>query len=285
MAGNMKAIKLRIKSVKGTSQITRAMELVASSKLVRAKERVLRSRLYYETLYATLKDIVAGAEEFSSPFLFQRPVRRAAYIVIAGDRGLAGGYNANVLKQAEELIKQDAAEGTAAVVLPIGKKALEFFEKREREIWSRAFFQAEALKVSGCFSMAKDMCKAYENGEIDRITLCYTHFDSMLSQSPRHLDLLPLKLDAEAEGNARAQLYDTDAQSLFAAIVPEYVGGIIYGALCESVVSEQGARRAAMEAAGKNAQEMIEQLNLKYNRARQGAITQEITEIVAGAES
>lgn len=282
MAGNMKAIKLRIKSVKGTSQITRAMELVASSKLVRAKERVLRSRPYYETLYATLKDIVAGAEEFSSPFLTQRPVKRAAYIVIAGDRGLAGGYNANVLKLAEELIKQDAEAGISAAVLPIGKKALEFFEKREREIRSRAFIQAEALKVSGCFSMAKDMCRAYENGEIDRLTLCYTHFDSMLSQSPRRLDLLPLTLGAE-DGDNRAQLYDTDARSLFSAIVPEYVGGIIYGALCESVVSEQGARRAAMEAAGKNAQEMIEQLNLKYNRARQGAITQEITEIVAGS--
>ena len=284
MAGNMKAIKLRIKSVKGTSQITRAMELVASSKLVRAKERVTRSRPYYETLYATLKDIVAGAEEFSSPFLTQRAVKRAAYIVIAGDRGLAGGYNTNVLKLAEGLIKQDAEAGVSAVVLPIGKKALEFFEKREREIRSRAFIQAEALRVSGCFSMAKDMCRAYENGEIDRITLCYTHFDSMLCQSPRSLDLLPLTLGAE-DGSNRAQLYDTDAPSLFAAIVPEYVGGIIYCALCESVVSEQGARRAAMEAAGKNAQEMIEQLNLKYNRARQGAITQEITEIVAGAES
>ncbi len=284
MAGNMKAIKLRIKSVKGTSQITRAMELVASSKLVRAKERVTRSRPYYETLYATLKDIVAGAEEFSSPFLTQRAVKRAAYIVIAGDRGLAGGYNTNVLKLAEGLIKQDAEAGVSAVVLPIGKKTLEFFEKREREIRSRAFIQAEALRVSGCFSMAKDMCRAYENGEIDRITLCYTHFDSMLCQSPRSLDLLPLTLGAE-DGSNRAQLYDTDAPSLFAAIVPEYVGGIIYGALCESVVSEQGARRAAMEAAGKNAQEMIEQLNLKYNRARQGAITQEITEIVAGAES
>ncbi|MBR5752624.1 MAG: ATP synthase F1 subunit gamma, partial [Clostridia bacterium] len=284
-AGNMKAIKLRIKSVKGPSQITRARELVASSKLVRAKERVLKSRPYYETLYATLKDIVAGAEDFSSPFLTERPVKRAAYIVIAGDRGLAGGYNANVLKLADELIKKDDAEGISAVALPIGKKALEYFEKRERAIYSRAFFQAEALKVSGCFSMAKDMCRAYEDGEIDRITLCYTHFDSMLSQSPRSLELLPLTLDAEPDGRRQTQLYDTDARSLFAAIVPEYVGGIIYGALCESVVSEQGARRAAMEAAGKNAQEMIEQLNLKYNRARQGAITQEITEIVAGAES
>ncbi|MBR5986918.1 MAG: ATP synthase F1 subunit gamma [Clostridia bacterium] len=285
MAGNMKAIKLRIKSVKGTSQITRAMELVASSKLVRAKERVLKSRPYYETLYSTLKDIVAGADDFSSPFLTERPVKRAAYLVIAGDRGLAGGYNANVLKMADELIKQDIGAGVEPTVLPIGKKALEYFEKRGRDIWSRAFFQAEALKVGGCFSMAKDMCKAYANGETDRLILCYTHFDSMLSQSPRSLDLLPLTLDAQAEGQGHTQLYDTDAQSLFAAIVPEYVGGIIYGALCESVVSEQGARRAAMEAAGKNAQEMIEQLNLKYNRARQGAITQEITEIVAGAES
>ncbi|MCR4622294.1 MAG: ATP synthase F1 subunit gamma [Clostridiales bacterium] len=285
MAGSMKAIKLRIKSVKGTSQITRAMELVASSKLVRAKERVQKSRPYYETLYATLRDIVAGADEFSSPFLTARPVKRAAYIVIAGDRGLAGGYNANVLRLAEELIKKDSADGIDAVTLPIGKKALEFFDKRGRQIYSRAFSQAEALRVGGCFSMAKDMCGAYLKGEIDRLTLCYTHFDSMLSQSPRFVELLPLTLDAEQGAHSRGQLYDTDARSLFAAIVPEYVGGILYGALCESVVSEQGARRAAMEAAGKNAQEMIEQLNLKYNRARQGAITQEITEIVAGAES
>ena len=162
MAGNMKAIKLRIKSVKGTSQITRAMELVASSKLVRAKERVLKSRPYYETLYSTLKDIVAGADDFSSPFLTERPVKRAAYIVIAGDRGLAGGYNANVLKMADELIKQDIGAGVDPTVLPIGKKALEFFEKRGRDIWSRAFFQAEALKVGGssCATPTSIPCSA-----------------------------------------------------------------------------------------------------------------------------
>ena len=282
MGDNMKSIKLRIKSVTSTKQITKAMELVATSKLRRAQERVTRSRPYYETMYATLQEIVSAAEEFSSPYIEPREIREAVYLVIAGDRGLAGGYNSNVLKLAEAKIREDQDAGIRVRVLPIGKKALEFFTRRGYELYTEAYAQAEALQISGCFTIAKDLCREYLAKNCDKLTVCYTMFNSMLSQTPQSLDVLPLFVD-RSEKRSSGQLYDTDAETVFAAIVPEDVGGILYGALCESLVSEQGARRTAMDAATKNAEEMIEDLSLKYNRARQGAITQEITEIVAGA--
>ena len=283
MSDNMKSIKLRIKSVSSTRQITKAMELVAASKLRRAQERVMRSRPYYETLYLTLQDIVAETEDFSSPYVEQREEKTVCYVVIAGDRGLAGGYNSNVLKLAEQRMQQAIAKGKTVKVLPVGRKAMEFFSRRGYAIYTEAYARAESLQVSDCFTIAKDLCRSYRKGEIDRLTLCYTMFNSILSQTPQTLGLLPLVVD-ESEKRQDTQLYDTDAETVFAAIVPEYVGGVIYGALCESVVSEQGARRTAMESATKNADQMIDDLSLKYNRARQGAITQEITEIVAGAE-
>jgi len=284
LGDNMKSIKLRIKSVTSTKQITKAMELVAASKLRKAQDRVMRSRPYYETLHETLQDIVSAADEFTSPYTTPREVKTACYVVIAGDRGLAGGYNSNLLKLAGALIEADMAAGKAVKVLPVGKKALEYCGRKGYDIYSAAYPEADDLGVSDCFTMARALSKDYLAEKIDSLTVCYTMFNSMLSQTPQNLSILPLVVDEEDKSGAEL-VYDTDAETVFAAIVPEYIGGLIYGALCESVVSEQGARRTAMESATKNAQEMIDDLSLKYNRARQGAITQEITEIVAGSEN
>ena len=282
MAGvSTKEIKNRIRSMESTKQITKAMEMVAASKLRRAQAQVLNSRPYFEILYATINDIVDANRDFSSPYLTKRPVKKAAYVVIAGDRGLAGGYNSNILKLAYAEM-----EGKNAVVLPVGKKAVDFFKARQMDLLTEDYRDAEDVAVSDCFSIAKTLCKAYRAGEIDEIHVAYTNFVSVLSQTPATLRLLPLLREKTGrEGTATDIVYEPDSVEVFDAIVPEYLGGILYGALCESRAAEQAARRTAMDSATKNADEMIEGLSLQYNRARQGAITQEITEIVAGAES
>ena len=282
MAGSMKEIKLRIKSVQSTMQITKAMELVASSKLRRAKERVEHSRPYFETLYATLFDIANADSDFASPYLAKRSGHRRLYIVIAGDRGLAGGYNANILKA----VAADA-EGADYCVLPIGKKTVEHFERRGTPILTTAFAEAGTLSVSDCFEISRLVCQKFLAGEFDEIRLAFTQFVSMLTQTPAILPVLPFDAPHPAPGQEHKSLmlYEPDSEAVFDAIIPEYLAGVVYGALCESVASEQGARRTAMDAATKNAGEMIDHLNLYYNRARQAAITQEITEIVAGADA
>lgn len=282
MAASMKDIKLRIRSVQSTMQITKAMELVASSKLRRAKMRVEQARPYFETLEATLQSIAAGNLDFSSPYLAKREAKRALYIVIAGDRGLAGGYNSNVFKA----VAADA-EGKDYMVLPVGKKAVEFFQRRKVPLLTQAFEMAGDVSIADCFEAARMVAKGFLKGEFDHVYLVYTKFVSMLSQVPVITPVLPFALPEgiDPKQNRQLILYEPSSEEVFDAIIPEYIAGMLYGALCESVASEQGARRTAMDSATKNAGEMIESLNLYYNRARQAAITQEITEIVAGAEN
>ena len=281
MAGvSTKEIRNRIRSMESTKQITKAMEMVAASKLRRAQAQILNSRPYFEILYATINDIVDSNREFSSPYLTQRPVKKCAYVVIAGDRGLAGGYNSNVLKLAFAEM-----EGKDAVVLPIGKKAVDFFRSRKVPAITENYAEAEDVSIGECFSIAKTLCKAYQKGEFDEIYVGYTNFVSVLSQTPATLRLLPLlRQDTDRVKVSKVQtIYEPDSEEVFEKIVPEYLGGVIYGALCESRAAEQAARRTAMDSATQNADEMIADLSLKFNRARQAAITQEITEIVAGA--
>ena len=282
MAGvSTKDIKNRIRSMESTKQITKAMEMVAASKLRKAQARVLNSRPYFEILYDTITDIVDCNREFASPYLIPRPVKKTAFIVIAGDRGLAGGYNSNVLKLAYAQM-----EGKDTVVLPIGKKAVDFFRSRGIPALTESYAEAAEVSIGDCFSIAKQLCKAFLDGQYDEVYVAYTDFVSMLAQSPDFMKLLPLeKTEAkQAEPPRRCDtLYEHPAEEVFAAIVPEYLGGVLYGALCESRASEQAARRSAMDSATQNADEMIADLSLKFNRARQAAITQEITEIVAGS--
>ena len=281
MAGSMKDIKLRIKSVESTMQITKAMELVASSKMRRAKERVEHSRPYFETLHKTLTEIAAADPRARNPYLRRAEIKKTLLIVIAGDRGLAGGYNSNVLRQAQQ-------EAGDVVVLPIGKRSAEYFVHHEVPLFTQEVLLAADITVGECFQLARRITEGYCKGEYDAVKICYTRFDSMMTQTASTMEMLPLSIEPTEQQKAEARrsqiLYKPSSEEVFRAIIPEYVAGIVYGAVCESVASELAARRTAMDAATKNAGEMIDHLNLYYNRARQAAITQEITEIVAGAE-
>ena len=280
---SMKDIKIRINSVKNTMQITKAMELVASSKLRRAKERVEQTRPYFNTFRQTLNDIAYSNTDFSSTFVVERPVKKSCYVVIAGDRGLAGGYNSNLFKQAVAEM-----EGKNAVVLPIGKKTVEYFSRKGYEILTTDYAVVENVHLAHCFDIGAVLAKAYENGEFDELYVVYTEFVNMLSQTPKAAKVLPISYDESlADGETEKSLieYDPSPEVVFDAIVPQYVAGLVYGAVAESFASEVASRRTAMEAASKNAGEMVEDLSLKYNRARQGAITTEIIDIVSGAEA
>ena len=282
MDANMKAVKLRIKSVQSTMQITKAMELVASSKLRKAKERAEVCRPYFETMHQTLVDIAQGNTDFSSVYARESGNEKCCYVLIAGDRGLAGGYNTNLFKCLEAAsLNQDF------LVLPIGKKAVEYSKRNGFACVTESFGEIADVSVADCFEMANLLCGEFKKGEFGHIDLCYTKFVSMLSQQPSAIPVLPLKDLTDKQDTKSIRnliLYEPDASEVFDAIVPEYLAGLIYGAVCESVASELAARRTAMEAATNNAEEMIEKLNLHYNRARQASITQEITEIVGGAE-
>ena len=282
MAGvSTKEIKNRIRSMESTRQITKAMEMVASSKLRRAQAQVLNSRPYFEILFSTINDIVDSTQDFDSPYLTARPVKKTAYVVIAGDRGLAGGYNSNILK-----LVQSQIQGKDATVFPIGKKAVDYFRTRKIQMLSENYAVAADMSIGDCFTVSRQLSKAFIAGQFDEIHVAYTNFVSVLSQTPSTLRLLPLlRQETGREGSASMDIvYEPNSVDVFDAIVPEYLGGIFYGALCESRASEQAARRTAMNAATQNAEEMIEDLSLKFNRARQAAITQEITEIVAGGQ-
>ena len=280
MAGvSTKEIKNRIRSMESTKQITKAMEMVASSKLRKAQTQVMNTRPYFEILHKTIQEIVAADGEFSCDYLRQRPVKKTAYIIIGGDRGLAGGYNSNVFK-----LLMSSLQPEAAVVLPIGRKAVDFFESKQVSLWTKNYREADGVTVGDCFSAAKQLCKAYLRGELDAIYVVYTRFVSVLFQTPECMRLLPLQAACPDRTGCPGQMvYEPDSKQVLEAIVPEYVGGLLYGALCESRASEQAARRTAMDAATQNAEDMIADLRLKFNQARQSAITQEITEIIAGS--
>ena len=282
MAGvSTKDIKNRIRSMESTKQITKAMEMVAASKLRQAQNLITASRPYFEILSTSISDIVATNRDFTSPYLIKKAGNRVLFVVIAGDRGLAGGYNSNVMKLA--LVNM---EGKEATVLPIGKKAVDYFRSKGYPLLSDSYAEAAEVGVGDCFSIAKLLSREYLAGNFDEIQIVYTTFVSVLSQTASIRQLLPLVPEEhEAPGSRMLTLYEPAPEEVFASIVPEYLGGIVYGALCESRCAEQAARRTAMDSATSNAEDMIADLSLKYNRARQAAITQEITEIVAGAEA
>ncbi|MFI3114813.1 MAG: ATP synthase F1 subunit gamma [Clostridia bacterium] len=278
---NMKEIKNRIKSVSSTMQITKAMELVASSKLRHAKERAIQSAPYFETLYATMSDIVASNRDFSSTFMQMREVKNSLVIVIAGDRGLAGGYNTNVLKSATSKMADKNAR-----VITIGKKSTDFFSKSDVEIVSSHDNFAENVDLIAVNEIISNVTDLYKKGEIDEVYVAYTQFVSPLIQTPSLIRVLPVEgLEAEPVKSNSLTEYDPSPEVVFDLIIPKYISGILYGAIIESYASEQAARRVAMESASDNASDMIDDLSLLYNRARQGAITQEISEIVAGSGS
>ena len=281
MAGSsMKAIKLRIKSVESTMQITKAMQLVATSKLRRAKERMENSKPYAAISREALLAAVARCEDPQIPFVTPREVKNRCFVVIAGERGLAGGYNANIFKTVE------AAVGDIPYcVLPIGRKAIDKYAHLGVQLMSEDHGRVEGMSVSACYRLANRLIAGYRAGEYDEILLVHTTFQSMMSQEAKVEKLLPVEKPAEMPPRAVETIYEPGPAELLEAVIPDFLAGRLYSALCDSFASEVSARRNAMDFATKNAGEMIDSLRLKYNRARQGAITQEITEIVAGAEN
>ncbi len=277
----MKEIKTRIKSVESTKQITKAMELVSSSKFRKAKEKAETSRPYFNTLYGTVQDIAKNANGSKNEFLEERKVNNVCYIVIAGDRGLAGGYNSNVFKSVMSHNKLGKAK-----VVSVGKKAKEFLSKRNFELIDSIETVEDAL-YEDASRVANKVMEAYKNGEIDEVNLVYTEFVSALTQEPKLIKLLPVTVDKDKEEKkSRVTVqYLPSASSVLGYVLPKYIAGSIHGAIAESYASEQAARRTAMESATDNANEMISKLELSYNRARQAAVTQEISEIVGGASA
>ncbi len=279
MAGtSMNDIKARIKSVESTMQITRAMELVATSKLRRAKERAERTRPYFDTVSDCMKTFTACCSPESTPLMKKSEDGPTLFIVIAGDRGLAGGYNANIFRLTRAL-----AGDSPALYLPIGKRALEYFKQKDLDIYCESAAVAADMGVGDTMALGRVLTDGFLSRDFSRVILVFTKFQSMLSQLPAYEELLPL---APPEGDKSFTTeFEGDVEDSFAKITSEYLGGIIYSALAESIASEHASRRNAMSSAGNNAKEMIDTLVLKFNRARQSAITQEITEIVSGAEA
>lgn len=278
----MKEIKTRIKSVESTKQITKAMELVSSSKFRKAKERAESARPYFNTLYNTVQDIAKNTSNSRNVFLKERKVNNVCYIVIAGDRGLAGGYNSNIVKA---VIAHNKL-GTGKVIT-VGKKAKESLGKRGYEVIDY-IESVEKCVYEDANRVAQTAMEAYKNGEVDEVNLVYTEFISALSQEPKIVKLLPVTIDntnteKEVKKGKAAVQYLPSADAVLGYVLPKYVSGSVYGAIAESFASEQAARRTAMESATDNANEMISKLELVYNRARQAAVTQEISEIVGGA--
>ena len=277
MAG-INDIKARIKSVEGTMQITKAMELVATSKLRRAKETVERTRPFYQVLDDAIDDIISLSQDDELCWFNKNDSNKTLFVVFAGDRGLAGGYNSNIFKLVEKL-----SVNKEAIWLPIGKKAIEYAKHRGYSIITDAFAEAADQGVGSILSLGQIITDGFVKGEYSEVILVFTEFVSMMTQKTVYKNLLPLQR-GDASKNIDFET-DCDPTEILNIIVPQYVGGILYSALCESLASESGSRRMAMNSANKNAEEIIGTLMLHYNRVRQAAITQEITEIVSGAEA
>ncbi len=265
MSGNTKTLKLRIKSVDSTLHLTKAMGLVASSKMRKANLAMNAGRQYEAAVQNVVDLLTAVPDCQNSPFMREYKDGKTRLIVIAGDRGLAGGYNANVFRTV-----RDFGE---AEIIPIGKRACERYGKEI--VSSEKFYSADAFKL------AKQLCDEFVNGDFDRLGIVTTKYISMMTQTPEIKWVLPLAKSEKVQNTTA--VFEPDEQTILDIAVPEYLSGIIVACVRESFASEVAARRMAMDSAGKNAQQMIDELMLEYNRARQGAITQEITEIVAGA--
>ncbi len=286
---SMRDIKRRRDSIKSTQQITNAMKLVATAKLQKAKNGAEETRPYFHKMHDTIASIIAQSGNISHKYLEERDGKNNTYIVITSNRGLAGGYNNNVCKQVISHHKEDEAEKVQ--VIAVGKKGRDAMRRSGFDIIATFDRIVEGPTFADAVKIGNEVLKRFTEGEVDHVYISYTNFQTTLTQEPKLLKILPLDiedfaLDETSEHNLASGIeYDPDPEEVLNNIIPQYVNSIIFGALRESVASEHAARMTAMDSATTNASDMIDKLTLKYNRARQASITQELSEIVSGAEA
>jgi len=283
-ASSMQDIKRRIKSVTSTEHITNAMKLVSAGKLRKAKATFEKTNENFHFITHTIAEIFHNSSDIPPHYLEgNREIKTTCYIICTSCRGLCGGFNSNVIKEAEREILQDWEK---PVIVAIGTKGKEYFEKRGYDIYSEYSAPPESISFLESREISRPIIEMYEKGEIDEVVLIYTAFISSLEQEVRNVTLLPFSIDHDPEyiRHEKQVEYEPSVEAVFNYLVPKYVEMMIYSAVVESATCEHAARRMAMENATDNAREMLDNLSLHYNRARQAAITNEIIEIVAGSD-
>ena len=281
---SLRDIKQRRGSIQSTQQITKAMKLVSTVKLQKARNRAEEAHPYFNYMYQTVTSMLAKSGNLDHPYLKANDSGKKAVVVISSNRGLAGGYNSNIVK----LLTGSDIPVEDVQVYAIGRKAKDGLERKGYEIVQDYSDVMEGPIYADAMAICRDVLEAYTRGEISEIYLAYTHFKNTVSHVPTLMKLLPVEFDEEEISKADVSTpmnYEPNEEEALDMIIPKYVTSLFYGALVEAVASENGARMQAMDSATNNAEEMISDLTLKYNRARQGSITQELTEIIAGAEA
>ena len=282
---SMRDIKRRKESIQSTGQITKAMKLVSTVKLQKAKGRAEATKPYFNHMYEVVNSMLRKSGNISHPYLQAGTSKKKGIIVVTSNRGLAGGYNANVIK----LITQGNISKEDAVVYAVGRKGKEALERLGYQIKEDYSEAMNEPMFSDAAEIGRAVLEAFANNEIGEIYLAYTVFKNTVTQIPKMVQLLPVAVEEEKEAKASDSLllmnYEPEAEEALDMIIPKYVNSLIFGGLVEAFASENGARMQAMDSATNNAEDMISNLELSYNRARQGSITQELTEIVAGASA
>ncbi|BBH23851.1 ATP synthase gamma chain [Paenibacillus baekrokdamisoli] len=284
MAKGMREIKRSIKSKQNTKQITKAMEMVAASKLRRAQEAAIAARPYTDKIKEVVASIASGAGTVKHPMLQSREVKRTAYLVVTSDRGLAGGYNVNVLRKIWAVLQENHKSPSEYDIFVIGRKGRDYFKRRSIAIKEEATGLPDAAKFSDIKAIASSAVSGFESGAYDELHLVYNQFHNAMTQVPVIKQLLPLD-QSQLSGAKSDYEYEPSPEKVLDVLLPKYAETLIYSAVLEGKASEFGARMTAMGNATKNATKMIAGLTLTYNRARQAAITQEIAEIVGGANA
>ena len=281
---SMRDIKRRKGSIQSTQQITKAMKLVSTVKLQKSKTRAENTKPYFNQMYSTVSSMLAKSGNINHPYLKAGESSRKGIIVITSNRGLAGGYNSNIVK----LVTDSQLPKEEIDVYAIGSKGLEALERKGYNIKIDYCEVIEEPLYEDAAEICKTVLDSFVAGEIGEIYLAYTSFKSTVVHEPKLIKLLPVEVEESEENGAGSNLimsYEPDEEEALNEIIPKYLTSLFYGALMEAVASENGARMQAMDSATSNAEEMISDLELKYNRARQGSITQELTEIIAGADA
>jgi len=284
---NLKSIKKRIVSVKNTRQITKAMKMVSAAKLRRAQENVVAARPYAKKLSEVLQRLAQSQEGDGHPLLEKRTAEKALVILVTSDRGLCGGFNANISKAAERFIKERQGDYAEISLLTIGRKGYEFLKNRQT-IRKNYTGVLSSLNYQTAAMLAQEVIEGYLAADYDEVFLLYNAFRSVMSQDITLQQLLPItppEAAGEAAEIAQEYIYEPSKGELLGELLPKYIEVTMFKAMLESIASEHGARMTAMDSASKNATEMIGKLTLVYNRARQAAITTELMEIISGAES